>query len=1075
MGNVRIVTGRSGCGKTSYCINAFVQALSENRRADGSADAYLIVPEQFAVDYERKVLGHPECRGLLGGEVLSFRRFAHRILTEEAVRVPEMLSPSGKAMLLVRAVSECAPELQYYKRCAENAKSIAGLLDTVNEFSKYCVTPEMLEKAAALSESNDVLRVRLHELAVIYSKYSTLFSEDYGDTVMVYRKAAERIRSGAPSAAGAVVWIDSFSGFTESEILLLKAIADGCKELNICLFSDSEENLIFHCPNKTYHDILRIMRSGGHSVTITDLQRKSSDPETRYASTRFSGCGAIGFLEENFGRMHGTEEKADASGIEISRCTEPYREIENCAREIKRLADAGMAYRDIAVVDAKIDENAALFSAVFTRMKIPFFIDAKRDLSGHPVVRFILSFLDIITENMSMHSVFSMLKTGLYKSDLYTADCVDLLENTAIASGVSSARGWLRMCRRLETRFGEEMPDHGRLAFDLYACIYGENGFSEQMKKCASVNDCCRVLVRFAESVGLQTSIGHTVSFYAEEKYGDLPEIYARIWNIFTEIVRQASVFLGNVKVRGYKKLLAFFADALRAGFASCKIGFIPHTAQCVQIGNADRSRYLDKKAVFVTGANEGAFPSRFSEGGVLGDAERELLQSCGASLAYNSLEQTYFAQYNVYSVLTSPSERLYISYSAYGPDGSVRFPSSCISSLVRMFSGLEVHEADSSEADAPQDPLSQLPDPLPPSAADVVIDKKLAAQLLKIGAECRMSVSRLEEYRACPYSFFLRQCLKLKDRESGDIQNKNIGTYFHGLIEYSLKNRAFHPGEMETADADRIVRAASDAFFAEEDSAALWDLFENSAKSTMLRERIEEFAVQDVKNIAKLAGESGFFPIGEECRFGDESGAGLPPVKVPCTDAVLSLRGIIDRIDLRVQDGEGQLCIVDYKSSAQKFNEKTVEEGVKLQLFTYFLVLENLVRISEEKKIPLSEVFPGLPGDVKRNFPEKSSPAAVLYYIFGKNVEKEGLHTYSGFAKPGIFPNEKGGAYSVTETDMTSLSETAAENIRKNFDNISSGQFPVAPEKRKDPCRYCGCKSICHFRSETQDPDLIM
>lgn len=81
-------------------------------------------------------------------------------------------------------------ELRYYKRCESNVKSIAGLLDTINEFMKYCVTPQMLEKAAELEKNDDVLNAKFHELSVIYAKFCQMLSSEYCDSSAVCRKGS---------------------------------------------------------------------------------------------------------------------------------------------------------------------------------------------------------------------------------------------------------------------------------------------------------------------------------------------------------------------------------------------------------------------------------------------------------------------------------------------------------------------------------------------------------------------------------------------------------------------------------------------------------------------------------------------------------------------------------------------------------------------------------------------------------------------------------------------------------------------------------------------------------------------
>lgn len=288
-------------------------------------------------------------------------------------------------------------------------------------------------------------------------------------------RAAELIKRGCDTVDGAVIWIDGFSGFTETELLMIKALSGQCAELNFCLFSDSDRNLIFSCPDRTCSDIIRIMTACGHRVKVENLQEKrggSGGYQIPYENTRFAGCPAIGKIEESYGRIKKSTKSTSADiscdGVAVFRCTDIYREIENCADEIINLAAGGMKFSDIAVVSPNVDENAALFRAVFAKLKIPFFIDTKRDLSGHPVVRYILSFIDIVADDMPVKAVFTLLKTGLYKAEEYSPECIDLLENAAAASGAVNSAGWRRMCEKLASKYEKK-----RFA-DCSAAPYGE-------------------------------------------------------------------------------------------------------------------------------------------------------------------------------------------------------------------------------------------------------------------------------------------------------------------------------------------------------------------------------------------------------------------------------------------------------------------------------------------------------------------------------------------------------------------------------------------------------------------------
>jgi len=111
-----------------------------------------------------------------------------------------------------------------------------------------------------------------------------------------------------------------------------------------------------------------------------------------------------------------------------------FAEVEACARDIVRLCrDRGMRYREIAVVTGNLDGYEKLIEAVFSEYGIPCFIDRKVDIVNHPLVRLIMSMLDIFIENWSYEAVFRYLKTGLTGID---RESIDRLENYVLACGI---------------------------------------------------------------------------------------------------------------------------------------------------------------------------------------------------------------------------------------------------------------------------------------------------------------------------------------------------------------------------------------------------------------------------------------------------------------------------------------------------------------------------------------------------------------------------------------------------------------------------------------------------------------
>ena len=106
---VQFVLGRSGSGKTTYCINAIVEALAE------SADQQLIllVPEQATYQAERAILADPRIAGYSKLNVLSFDRLQFLLSGKNSARA--VLSRIGRQMIVHRILRDNKGRLKIFE------------------------------------------------------------------------------------------------------------------------------------------------------------------------------------------------------------------------------------------------------------------------------------------------------------------------------------------------------------------------------------------------------------------------------------------------------------------------------------------------------------------------------------------------------------------------------------------------------------------------------------------------------------------------------------------------------------------------------------------------------------------------------------------------------------------------------------------------------------------------------------------------------------------------------------------------------------------------------------------------
>ena len=92
---MKIIYGRSGYGKSYYCMNE----IKQNIEASFDRPLLFIVPEQFSLSAEMDLSQIVNRGGIMKAEVVTFKRLCHRIYNEFGFR-KTAIGSSAKTMLL---------------------------------------------------------------------------------------------------------------------------------------------------------------------------------------------------------------------------------------------------------------------------------------------------------------------------------------------------------------------------------------------------------------------------------------------------------------------------------------------------------------------------------------------------------------------------------------------------------------------------------------------------------------------------------------------------------------------------------------------------------------------------------------------------------------------------------------------------------------------------------------------------------------------------------------------------------------------------------------------------------------
>ena len=337
-------------------------------------------------------------------------------------------------------------------------------------------------------------------------------------------------------------------------------------------------------------------------------------------------------------------------------------------------------------------------------------------------------------------------------------------------------------------------------------------------------------------------------------------------------------------------------------------------------------------------------------------------------------------------------------------------------------------------------------------------------------------SVSRLEKYRSCPFSYYLQYGLKIKEKEELKIHTFDTGSFMHETIDEffeMVKEREINLPDLEEEEIFEIVAEIIDKNL----KLSKNFIFTSTAKYKVLVKRLKKIVSKALKYIIQTLIYSDFNIEGTEIEFSTKGK--YKPIILELEDGKkVEITGKIDRLDT-AEDEEGKyLRIIDYKSSAKNIDLNEVYAGLQIQLLTYtdaickeedimpagifyFSLLEQMIKA--DKKISDDEIEEM----IKKNFRMKGLILADVKII---KMNDNTLTSGSSKMVPAAITasgtvNEKW-TNGVNKEEFKVLQDYIDITIKQIAREIFSGKIDLNPynKKGKTPCEYCEYKTICGF-----------
>ncbi len=1099
---LNLLYGPAGFGKSTKVQETIISLAKENPKKQ----YVLIVPDQFTMQTQMDiVLKHPN-GGIMNIDVLSFSRLSYRVFSETGRPRFPVLDDTGKSLVLRKVAGEVAKEMPYIGANLNKIGYLHEVKSAISEFMQYGVSLKDLESLVGQCD-NGLLKTKLNDLCVIYDAFMRYNKDKFVTSEETLDILCEKIPD-ADFLRDAYVVFDGFTGFTPIQERVILKLMEVCENVTVTLtLSNPEtydmtgaEEQLFYLSRRTGERLKKIADDNKIEVKASVIEKGKTG--------RFVDNKEFLHLEKSLFRYPIVKYDDEVKNMHVLSCPDIETEIQEVTLRIHELVRSGKyAYRDIAVVVGDLGSYADSMEARMKELNIPCFIDCTKGIVLNPFIEYLKSALSILIKDYSYDAVFHYLKSGFTGFENDEIDRFDRYVSSLNLRGAATYHKEFKKRQKgmpkavagpllsgneaLRVRLIESLEVLEREAFTA-------GDYVRNLYDFLKANDSCDKLKAYEDMFNEKNDLSK-----ARE--------YGQIYRLVMELLETIMELIGDEKMS-----LEEFYRIFEAGIAEIEVGTIPKNVDRVVVGDIERTRLKEIKALFFMGVNDGNIPKVSNKTGILSDAEKEKIRNVDLKyeLAPTERLEMYTQRLYLYMNLCKPTEALYISYSNSDREGKGLRPSYLVSSILKLYPKLRVENIDNAEtlerivnlrdsysfyskllrkfaedniADSEKtlveslhklymDDEDELYTQIENSAFTEYLATPLAREIVKLvyGASLESSISRMEMYAGCAYAHFLKYGMDLKEKAEYDFKANDLGAIYHGVLDMfssKLEARGLTWASFSEEEGITLVTESVREYCEDYEQGILKD----DEQTAYVISKITRIMIRTVKTLQFHVKSGKFVPRMHEYAFVRE---------LNLEEGSMMLKGRIDRIDLYEDNGRVFVKIVDYKSSGHDIDITNVYYGLEQQLSVYMneaikhekevnpgkIVLPSALlyykidnpMISIEGELTDEAIEQAIKKELKVSGVIENSDDNISN--LDENAAGEALVLPISFTKNGM---SKSSAKHLATTDEMINMLDYTERMMTNIGNrILDGDITTSPMKmdKRDACKYCSYKAICRF-----------
>ena len=824
-----------------------------------------------------------------------------------------LLSKEGSAMLVKKLL--LTTDLKCFNASKKNLS--ATFYDLFIQLKSATITPNELKIAS--QNTQGILSDKLSDIAKIYSLYED-YLLDFGleDQSSMLKYLPEEIEKDK-NMQNTDVFLVGYNSFTKQTRNAITSLLKVAKSVTAILVGGQNQ---FAYVNESF------------SIFSNLVKEQNLRLEKQVVSSNFN-LENKRIVEGLFNPIKNSQSKIQTDKIYYSVEKNPIEEAQKIAGIIKsEVIKKGLRYRDFNVIIPQEEIYADCIKKAFNNLEIPYFIDNKKKVENHPLVTFVLSYINVFRKGFNLNTILPFIKNPLISQD---KNFLDKFENYLYKFNVN----YERIKKPLTYLADDQEQTEDFEKFREYICSF----FTEFNIKNALIKVSAeQKILEFSKKLSQLNQV-------VESAIND------QIYTAVLDIINQISVIIGEEKLSYLE-----YKNIFTSGINALELSIIPQYNDAVFVGDFKEISLSNSKRVFAMGLTS-KIPAVKEDVALLSDNDINTLSQIKVLVEPEIRVVNHRAREHTLLGLSSFSDKLYLSYSVADFSGSKNAKSEIIGFFEQNFTLSSFPKVDNyltfksgkrnfslSCGKFSEGKIEDFTEPTTFYKLIEDIDKenlhKEVKQIIEnANAEIKVrlnsnsrillndvtSATAIESYNQCPYRAFMKNALKVYPREIGEVNQLSIGNIIHEICKLFMQGVNKDSSILEQ---ELFFDECANEVLLKEEYAKLLNQLDNKASITYALSEGKEFCLKMTEWL-----KCGDFKVDKsdlEVSFGDKKDCKYPALKL--LNGKVKLSGKIDRVDTY----QNYCRVIDYKTGSVKDDDEFLFSGQKLQLFLYGAVVNK-------------------------------------------------------------------------------------------------------------------------------------